>query len=91
MMAWASKWGRPGASIAEVQVTEPLLLTVRQAAELLNLSRSVVYQLIGTGELPSLTIGACRRIPAEALRRWVSERTEAQGQGYAPAGPSPRA
>lgn len=58
-------------------VTEPLLLRVEEVASALALGRSKVYELIASGELPSLTIGAARRVPAEALRRYVAEHLEA--------------
>lgn len=54
-------------------MTEPLLLRVEEVARALALGRSKVYELIASGELPSLTIGAARRVPAEALRRYVAE------------------
>ncbi len=49
-----------------------LLLKPEEAAEILSIGRSKVYELIGTGELASVRIGACRRIPAEALSDFVA-------------------
>lgn len=46
---------------------EKLLLTPEEAAEVLSLGRTKVYQLIGEGTLRSVRIGKCRRIPASAL------------------------
>ena len=46
---------------------EKLLLKPEEAAEILSIGRSKVYALMGTGELASVRIGACRRVPAEAL------------------------
>lgn len=57
-------------------MTEPLLLRVDEVARALALGRSKVYELIASGELPSLTIGAARRVPAEALRAWIAEHTD---------------
>ncbi|MEX1038813.1 MAG: helix-turn-helix domain-containing protein [Acidimicrobiia bacterium] len=51
---------------------EKLLLKPEEAAEILSIGRSKVYELIGTGELASVRIGACRRIPAEALSDFVA-------------------
>lgn len=45
-----------------------LLLRPEEVADLLSIGRSKIYELIGTGELASVRIGACRRIPAEALQ-----------------------
>ena len=53
-------------------VVEKLLLKPEEAAEILSIGRSKVYELIGTGELASVRIGACRRIPAEALSDFVA-------------------
>ena len=58
-------------------MVELLLLRVEEVARALSLGRSKVYELIASGELPSITIGAARRVPAEALRRWIDEHVEA--------------
>lgn len=52
---------------------DKLLLKPEEAAELLSIGRSKVYELIGTGELASVRIGASRRIPADALAEFVRE------------------
>lgn len=52
---------------------ERLLLKPEEAAEVLSIGRSKVYELIGTGELASVRIGASRRVPAEALAEFVSQ------------------
>jgi excisionase family DNA binding protein len=52
------------------------LLTVPEAAEQLHISRVSLYELIRSGQLPSLKIGKSRRIPASALGRFVAERTQ---------------
>ncbi len=44
-----------------------LLLTPTEAAAALGIGRSKVYELMQTGQLESVHIGACRRVPAEAL------------------------
>jgi excisionase family DNA binding protein len=51
--------------------TERLLLTVTQAAERLGISRSLLYELLATGDVESITIGRLRRIPAEALANYI--------------------
>lgn len=48
------------------------LLTVKQAAEFLNLSRSRVYELINSQAFPSVAIGRSRRIPLWALDNYVT-------------------
>lgn len=52
---------------------EKLLLRPEEAAELLSIGRSKVYELIGTGELVSVRIGASRRIPTQALAEFVQQ------------------
>jgi excisionase family DNA binding protein len=54
---------------------EPLLVRVEEAARLLSLSRSTIYEMLDRGELPSLRCGAARRIPLAALRAWVEQQT----------------
>ena len=43
------------------------LLTIRQASEFLQLSRSTLYELMNRGELPFVRIRTARRIPRAAL------------------------
>ena len=54
---------------------EPLLLTVEQAADLLQISRSHLYKLILRGEIPSLKIGRSRRLRRIDLGEWANTRT----------------
>jgi excisionase family DNA binding protein len=54
---------------------EPLLVRVEEAARLLSLSRSTIYEMLDRGELPSVRCGAARRIPLAALRAWVERQT----------------
>lgn len=53
------------------QVVEPLLVRVEEAARMLSLSRSTIYEMLDAGELPSVRRGTARRIPIAALRAWV--------------------
>ena len=55
---------------------EKLLLTPEEAFEAICVKRAKGYQMLATGELPSIKIGKLRRIPVDALRRWVEGRTE---------------
>lgn len=49
----------------------PILLTVDEAAERLRIGRSLVYALMKEGELESVRIGRLRRIPVDALPRFL--------------------
>lgn len=46
---------------------DKLLLTPTEAAAALGIGRSKVYELLQAGQLQSVHIGTCRRIPADAL------------------------
>ncbi|MCH7907441.1 MAG: excisionase family DNA-binding protein [Chloroflexi bacterium] len=54
-----------------------LLLRVEEAAESLGLGRSKVFELIAAGDLESVSIGRARRIPTDALDRFVARLREA--------------
>lgn len=54
----------------------PLLLNVKQLADLLGVSDSSVYELIQEDGFPSLHIGKRIVIPKEELRVWISARTK---------------
>lgn len=56
---------------------EPLLYTVPEAAQLLRIGRSSLYELIATRQLVSITIGSRRLIPAEDLEAFVASRKDA--------------
>ncbi|WP_063775866.1 helix-turn-helix domain-containing protein [Streptomyces odonnellii] len=51
-------------------------LTVEEAARRLGVGRTTMYALLASGEIPSVTIGRLRRIPAEALSDYVAARTQ---------------
>lgn len=48
-----------------------IVLTVEQAAERLGIGRTLMYSLVSSGAVESVTIGRLRRIPADALVRYV--------------------
>ena len=50
----------------------PALLTVKQAARVLNLGRSTVYELIGYGRLEVVHIGRSTRVPTDAIARLIA-------------------
>jgi excisionase family DNA binding protein len=59
-------------------VESELLLTPSEAARRLSLGRTLLYQLLGTGELASVQVGKLRRIPTRALRDYVDGLVVAQ-------------
>jgi excisionase family DNA binding protein len=50
-----------------------LLLTVEEAAECLGIGRTLMYTLVKEGKVESIQIGRLRRIPAEALPRYLDQ------------------
>jgi excisionase family DNA binding protein len=79
-----------GAERASVDATEvetgeaiaagvvPLLLTIPQAASVLAVGRTTVYELIGAGDLEAVHIGRSVRVPVDALRSFVDRRRVSQ-------------
>jgi excisionase family DNA binding protein len=59
---------------------DKLLLRPTEAADAIGVSRSKAYALIAGGEIPSVKVGGCIRVPVDALRDWVarqlSDRTD---------------
>ena len=52
------------------------LVTLPEAARFLCVSRGTLYDLLTSGQLPSVHIGRARRVPMGELRRFVRERLE---------------
>lgn len=69
-------------TISQPAATPPprALYKVTEAAELLNLSRSQVYELIRIGRIRTVTEGRSRRVTAAAINDYVQLlETEAMG------------
>jgi len=54
--------------------TRALLVSIRQAADMLAISRSSVYNLIDADQLTPIRIGRSVRFPVEQLERFVAAR-----------------
>ena len=50
---------------------DPLLITAEEAGRALSIGRSKIYELMRSGELPSVRIGSCRRVDIGELARFV--------------------
>lgn len=59
---------------------ESMLLTVSEAADELRLSPRQVERLVKAGQLPSVVIGAARRIDRDDLRAFIVEHRQATSQ-----------
>ena len=53
-------------------MTDRLLLTIPEVAETLGLGRSKTYELVAAGKIESVSIGRSRRVPREAVERFVA-------------------
>ena len=54
----------------------PLLITVDEAAKMLNLSRSKTYELTKTRQIPCVRIDRSVRVPLRALIDWIQAKTQ---------------
>jgi excisionase family DNA binding protein len=59
---------------AAATVVVPLLLTALQAAEMLSVGRTAVYELIASGDLETVHIGRSMRIPADSVHAFIALR-----------------
>ena len=59
---------------------EKILLRPVEAAEVIGLSRSTVYELIAAGDLPSVLVGGRRLIPVAKLHEWVERQADAHSR-----------
>ncbi len=53
---------------------DKLLLKPMEAAETLGIGRSRMYEMLATGEIPSVRIGRSIRIQVKVLNEWIKER-----------------
>lgn len=51
--------------------SERVLLRVEEAADLVGLSRSKMYELMAAGRIKSVLIGRSRRVPRKAVAEFV--------------------
>lgn len=56
--------------------TTPLFVSIKEAARLLNLSRSRIYELMDQGLIESTRIGRRRVIPLDALHDFATKLRE---------------
>ena len=56
---------------------ERVLLKPSEVREVLGVGRSLVYQLISEGKIPSVRVGRCIRVPRASLEKWISDQGKA--------------
>lgn len=65
--------GPAGPDSSDLPVTEePLLLTLKAAAEKLSIGYWAMYRLVSEGVIPSCYQGRCRYVTPQALRDYVA-------------------
>jgi len=57
-----------------------LLLRPEEAASVMGVSRSRIYELMRQGSLPRIHIGRSVRIPTQAVQAWVTLQADAQSR-----------
>ena len=57
-------------------VEAKILMRPKEAAESLGLGLSKTYELLASGQLPSIRVGRSIRIPVAELHDWVRARQE---------------
>lgn len=57
-------------------VNEPLVYTIEQAAEKLQISKSKAYELARQNEIPTVKIGGRVMVPRRRLDEWLNQQSE---------------
>jgi excisionase family DNA binding protein len=73
----------PPGEAREPAPAEPRAYRVETVAELLEVGKTAVYDLIMTGQLDSLKIGNSRRVPRAALERYMARSSQTETPGSA--------
>ncbi|HLR96885.1 MAG TPA: helix-turn-helix domain-containing protein [Jiangellaceae bacterium] len=71
---------REGSIGSHDQEVTAVLLRVEEAAQRLGIARTLMYQLVRTGEVESVCVGRLRRIPVECLQDYVDDLRTRPGQ-----------
>ena len=66
--------------IQEEMAGQRLLVTVEQAAEILGVGRTTVYELLADGDIRAVQIRRCRRIAVTELHRYVDRLLDAENR-----------
>ena len=61
------------------------LIRVEEAAQALSLGRSKTWELISSGELPTVRIGRAVRVPVRALDEWLQDQDNKKAGALKPA------
>ena len=83
--------GRPAADAPSLR--EPLLLRPVEAARLLGIGRSKLFEMLARNELPVVRMGRCVRIPSKQLTDWLTQSLQVEDaarHAFLGAGAKPR-
>lgn len=61
-------------------MTERLAYRITEFAEALGVSRSKGYEIVASGEVPSIKVGGCRRVPVESARAYIAHQLAENGK-----------
>jgi excisionase family DNA binding protein len=61
---------------APTHAIQPWFLTVPEAATVLGIGKTKVYELMASEGLPKVKFGTAVRIPVKALEEWLTQREE---------------
>jgi excisionase family DNA binding protein len=65
------------------------LMTTNQIQELLQVDRTTIYRMIGSGRLPAIRVGKQWRFPRPEIERWMQAQAVAPAAGPAPISTEP--
>jgi excisionase family DNA binding protein len=57
------------------EIDRTVLLNAKQVAERLSLGRATIYELMASGQLPTVRLGRAVRVPAYKLAEWVERQS----------------
>ena len=57
------------------KATEPVCLSVEEAAAVMSVGRTMMFGLVISGEVPSFKRGRRRLVPLEGLRDWARKQS----------------
>lgn len=60
----------------EIVQMEKLTLSIPEAAKLLGIGSSKMYELVRTGGFPVICVGTRKLVPKKGLERWLDAQTE---------------
>lgn len=55
----------------------PITVRPKEAAKMIGIGMTKLYELINSKEIPSFLVGRTRMIEVEELRRWIERQKEA--------------